>query len=551
MTDAGARRSEPAPRAERWTAAAVLAASLALRVLYAARASFDTDEPQHLHVAWLWGRGYVGYRDFFDNHTPLFHWLAIPLVRAVGERPELLYAARYALLPIVAAVLFATYRLAVVLFSRRVALWTIAVLAVFPSFFFDSIEFRPDVPWAGAWLAALASLRPSPRPIRRGLAFGFWIGIAFAFSVKTIFLVPTFVAAAVLVALLDRRDPLDLGVGGCAAAVAACVAVLAALAATLHALGALGAACDAVLAHNFASASLWSERLLRVLMFAITTPLLLLVTRRLLARAPENARLRAVLLLATGLYYTTLNAFVPLAPPQTFLPFYPAAVLLACGLGLAALASRPDWSARGPLVLTAVAFAEVVIVLVASPPFRDRTRFERGLVADILRITEPGDTVMDLKGETLFRRRPVRVVLERVTMELIQRGEIADDIAERMIAAGTYVTVVDSPRFPPAARRFLVDNYVPVGRLRVAGKVLAADSDGMTEFDVVVPGRYAIVSPLGGADGVLDDEPFERSRRLAAGRHRFRARDRSLPLALVWADAFEKGYSPFHPVLDR
>ena len=551
MTLAGARHGEPVSRAERRTAVAVVLASFALRLLYAEHASFDTDEPQHLHVAWLWSKGLVGYRDFFDNHTPLFHWLAIPLVRAAGERPELLIWARHAMLPIVGVLLYAVHRLATRVFSRRVALWTVATLSVLPSFVYDSIEFRPDVAWAALWIGALAASIGSPWTVPRALFVGLATGTALAISVKTIFLVPPFVGAIAVVAILERRRPDVLRVAPLAALVAGFAVVAIALVAALHHLGALGAAYRCLVAHNASSASLWSARIARTLLFVVTFPLLVFAARKSLARAVAKSEPQTVLLLVTCLYYTMLNAFVPLVPTQTLLPFYPTAVLLTCGFGLAALDARPRWRPRGAALLAAIAAGEIALLLLASPPLRDRTRFERGFVADVLRLTGPDDTVMDLKGESLFRRRPVYTVLENVTEERIRRGDIADDIADRMIAAGTFVAVVDSERFPPAARRFLNDNYVPVGRLRVAGKFLVADADGTSRFEVVLPGRYAIVSPFGSVAGILDGEPFEGSRRLAAGAHRFRRTNGPPVLALVWADAVDAGYSPFHPVSDR
>jgi hypothetical protein len=549
MTAPGARHSEPVPRAERRTAVAVVAASFALRVLYAKHASFDTDEPQHLHVAWLWSKGLVGYRDFFDNHTPLFHWLAVPLVHAAGERPELLLVARYAMLPIVVLLLYATHRLAVHAFSRRVALWTLTTLCVFPSFVYDSIEFRPDVAWAALWTLALALSIGLPLTVPRGLAVGVVLGTALGISVKTIFLVPPLVAAIVIVALLEGERPRTIRPAALTALLAGFVAVAGALVTVLLHLGALASAYDCLVAHNASSASLWSERVARTLLFVLTFPLFVFAARRSLARTDAKASPQTVLLLVTCLYYTMLNAFVPLVPTQTLLPFYPMAVLVTCGFGLAALETRGG-PARGAAVLATIAVAEVVVLLVASSPFRDRTRFERGLVADVLRLTRPDETVMDVKGESLFRRRPVYAVLENVTQERIRRGDIADDFAERMVAARTFVTVVDSPRFPPATRQFLNDNYVPVGRLRVAGKFLPADADGTNRFEVVVPGRYAIVSPFGSVSGILDDEPFEGSRMLATGAHRFRRTNGPQVLALVWANAIDAGYSPFHPVVD-
>jgi hypothetical protein len=472
-------------------------------------------------------------------------------VRAVGERPELLIWARHAMLPIVCVLLYAVHRLATRVFSRRVALWTVATLSLFPSFVYDSIEFRPDVAWAALWIGALAAMLGSPLTVPRALAAGVAIGTALAISVKTIFLVPPLVGAIVIVGILERRRPEMIRAASLAALVAAFATVAGALVAALHHFGALASAYHCLVAHNASSASLWSARIARTLLFVVTFPLFVLAARRSLARAVANAEPQTVLLLVTCLYYTTLNAFVPLVPTQTLLPFYPTAVLVTCGFGLAALDARADWRPRGAAVLGAVALGELALLLLASSPLRDRTRFERALVTDVLRLTRPDDTVMDLKGETLFRRRPVYVVLENVTEERIRRGDVADDIAKGMIAAGTFVAVVDSERFPPAARRFLNDNYVPVGHLRVAGKFLAPAADGTSRFEIVLPGRYAIVSPFGSVAGILDGKPFEGPRGLAAGAHRFRRTNGPQVLGVVWADAVDAGYSPFHPVSDR
>src|SRR4051794_17888837 len=50
---------------------------------------WDSDEPQHLHVVWEWTQGVLPYRDFFDNHTPLFHVLFAPVLRLFGERADI------------------------------------------------------------------------------------------------------------------------------------------------------------------------------------------------------------------------------------------------------------------------------------------------------------------------------------------------------------------------------------------------------------------------------------------------------------------------------
>ncbi|HWS72879.1 MAG TPA: hypothetical protein VN605_12235, partial [Thermoanaerobaculia bacterium] len=68
--------------------AALGAVSLVFRSLAFFRYRFDSDEPQHLHVAWGWTAGLVQYRDYFDNHAPLVHILTAPILRLVGERDD-------------------------------------------------------------------------------------------------------------------------------------------------------------------------------------------------------------------------------------------------------------------------------------------------------------------------------------------------------------------------------------------------------------------------------------------------------------------------------
>ena len=60
----------------------IAAVTLAMRAVAFFHYRFDSDEPQHLHVAWGWTAGLLQYRDVFDNHAPLFHMAMAPLLRA-------------------------------------------------------------------------------------------------------------------------------------------------------------------------------------------------------------------------------------------------------------------------------------------------------------------------------------------------------------------------------------------------------------------------------------------------------------------------------------
>src|SRR6266516_6915354 len=50
-------------------AAVLFALMIVIRVVNILHYRFDSDEPQHLHVIWGWARGFVQYRDLFDNRS--------------------------------------------------------------------------------------------------------------------------------------------------------------------------------------------------------------------------------------------------------------------------------------------------------------------------------------------------------------------------------------------------------------------------------------------------------------------------------------------------
>src|SRR5947209_13606010 len=110
---------------------------------------------------------------------------------------------------------------------------------------------------------------------------------------------------------------------------------------------------------------------------------------------------------------------------------------------------------------------------------------------------------MDLKGETVFRRRATYEAFERVARERFRHGLLADDIPERLLATGTCVATVDSthPWFPPRGQGFLNAHYLTVcdshlpeptkwaaGAVRVVGQLL--DPGRTMSFDVVIPTDY-------------------------------------------------------------
>jgi hypothetical protein len=185
---------------------------------------------------------------------------------------------------------------------------------------------------------------------------------------------------------------------------------------------------------------------------------------------------------------------------------------------------------RRTWILAVLAFVFVAFIAKETRGFRDQTKEEITMIRQVLRLTRPGEYLMDIKGETIFRPRPSYHIYEFITRNLMLRGMIDDTIAADVVAKRCYVAQADGEFWPPHARAFLSANFLDLGRLRAAGQWIKADGS----FTIAIPGEYVIVS----RDRVVRPKAV-----FAAGTYRMNSGER---LAVVWAPAIERGLSPFH-----
>jgi hypothetical protein len=543
--------------------ALLLSGLAALHLRYAFVFRVDSDETQHLHVVWGWTQGLLPYRDFFDNHAPLFSWLCAPVLRAFGERTDIVSCMRLVLLGAVVLCLICTYRLGAFHFGRRAGWWAALATGFFPVFFYTSSEVRPDTLWTALWLASLAVLLTGRANCGRLFLFGAVFGLAFATSLKTVLLAAALLlsALAALAAGPRVRTFSVVREGGRALAIVAGVLLAPAAFAVFFALeGAWKPFLYCLVDHNVLPGMAGSEGWLRPrsLIFPVSLPVLFFGARTLWRRPGVEAdpwrRQRIILLLAAFCYPILLASFWPLLTRQDYLPAIPVLSVAVIGLFFGALAVRNDVLNRicNPLLPAALILAEIAAIFSIHGPWRDRTRGEDGLIAAALRLTGPGDFIMDLKGETIFRRRPFYYALEAITRERIARGLIADDIPQRLVATRT--AVVHSTKafpFPPTAQAFVDANYLSVGPLSVLGKVIAPEPpspDGEPRayrFQIAVPDEYVVIGQDGVLEnGLLDGEPLTPTgRRLQAGTHEF-ASHAAGRLIVFWANAWRNGFRP-------
>lgn len=515
------------------------------KLIYVFDFRIDSDETQHLHVVWGWTQGWLPYRDFFDNHSPLFQLLCVPLFRAIGERANIVIPMRFAMVPLYLLCLWCVYLCGRNLFSRQVGLWAAVCAGAWPKFFTCSTEFRTDDLWAVFWLLAIVSLTARRFRYRHAFFLGLALGAGFATSMKTSALVVSMMAGALIVLVDDlvrgRSIPWR---HFCASGVlvllglAVVPACLIAFFAVHHALPNL---YYGTIQYNLLNglAKGWDLRKrIPVLLIAVAVSLCGYLTYR---QKPDSSSYRLVgfITLTTFVYLLLIGVYWPLVEPEDFLPIAPLVILLVLG----AAHMLPVRSSLFPPVFAAF---EILGLFVLYPPKAHATADKIELISNVLRLTSKQDFVMDGKGETIFRRRPFYYALEAITRRRIQLKLIKNDIPERLIATRTPVAIL--MRMPVRARRFIEENYVPVGfRILVLGKVLTPSTDDsrVYRFDIAIPARYTLCATPNQASGTLDGGSLEGPHFLRAGQHEARITSDVSRLAILWSNAVERGFSPF------
>jgi nucleotide-binding universal stress UspA family protein len=566
VDDTAAKPRGPS-RVEAILAFALLALCCLLRIGYIFSYSFSSNESQHLHVAWGWAHGLMQYRDVFDNHSPLFHLLSAPLVRLFGERADLLILMRFAMFPLYLLAVWFTYAIARPLFSQRVALWAAVCTGLFPVFFLKTVEYRTDDLWTVWWLGAMAILLGGRLAGVRSFLAGLFVGAAFATSMKTSMLFTSFGAAALSVLVIrvglgHSRVFAARHLAKLLAGLLGLVAIPAILIVWFYSKGALGPLYYGTIGHNLLSDLGHAKRgLWPLAIFVPAFCILWLAARNLIGRGGPKSSAQAFVLMGTVLYLLVVELFWPLITLQDFLPVIPfVGTFMVAGL---------DWLARrdsaggtvwgrprrrqlakwAPALIALLALGYLAVGLETSEKCQSG-QVERDIVtwAALLDLTTPADTVLDPKGELIFRRRATYWGFETITRKRLQNGLIADTIAEDLVANRTCVVWCDARRYPDAAREFIASNYVDVGPLLVAGQILARDADECGQsipFDVRIPAQYALVGPHEPASGLLDGVEYGGPIFLPTGHHEFRSSSDRGPLVLIWEKSIEKGFSPF------
>jgi hypothetical protein len=548
------------PRAELMTAAGLFVFMIAYKLVNMVRYRFDSDESQHMHVIWAWARGFVQYRDVFDNHMPLFQIMFAPIFGLLGDRPTILYWMRFILLPMYFVAAWCTYQVGARLFSRRVAVWAVLLAGFYPTYHLTSFEFRTDNLWAPLWLLCITVLVTGPLTVRRALAAGLLLGLCFGVSMKSILLLLSIAVAVLLTLLLVGRRNLALSWSHLARCIAAFVVSTAIIPATIMIFFAFkGIWRDfryCVFTHNFLPHADVNHPPWMIMIFPIIFPFIVYFASLMACATPDRALAfrRSFVFLLCGFYFTALYSFWTLLTREDFLPYHPLAFVFGSAAVLEISKSELFLSRLSPRLRRMPWPACVAVILffaclVMRPFWVNKAKVETELLRDVLKLTKPGEYVFDCKGETIFRQRCFRPILEPLTVERIERNLMVDDAAQRCVETRTCVAAPAGGRTSWPARLFVARNYLPVkGWVRVAGGYLKESraQSGVLEFESVIPASYVIVAREGIVRGILDGQSYTGARFLDPGKHFFiPTTPVSGALAFVWARAIDLHYSPF------
>jgi len=520
--------------------------STILRLVYVFHFRINSDESQHLHVVWGWAQGLLPYRDYFDNHMPLFHVVCLPFFKLMGERPDAVIIMRLLMLPIAAAIVYFTYRVGEKLFSKTVALWSAALLSVHNVFLFKSLEFRADNLWALAWLIAVYILISGRLSLKRSFFAGIFAGVAIGVSLKSMFLLVCLLVAIVLVYIMSRfvsayfcsKNVLfkfSLFIAGALVAPSLITVYFAKA-------GAVKDLIKCTLLHNITSPTSSGEiAIAKILPVFIIVPIIWLTRKKILNVVNRTAIMQAVLLIFVCLYVFIAKPIFMDSTMQNYLPAQPLLAVFIAGV-LAVKFGRV-----GRLILIAICIVELIYVTFKGPFWVDKTISDINMVGEILKLTDPGETVFDAKGETIFRPRACYEVFEHITVKRLDSDQIYKTIEQGFIQKKCYVAVFNGKQFPQDVKRYMDDNFLRVGYLRIAGKVLqpVEENRDYYHFCVDIPAFYRIVEENGDAVGLLDGEEYKGKVFLGAGCHEFVLKNSfNQKLILVWAQAIDRGFLP-------
>lgn len=165
------------------------------------------DEFEHIHSAWYIANGYLPFKDFFQNHNPLFWFMLVPAINIAGETIHAVIIIRYFNYIFTIGSIFISYLIAVKSTqSKEVGLLTVFLLFSFQLFYRVGIEIRPDVPQVFFGMLSIYFLICFIQSNKNKYIIfcGLCLSISFLFLQKAVFLI--FILSLIVLLSLIKKN---------------------------------------------------------------------------------------------------------------------------------------------------------------------------------------------------------------------------------------------------------------------------------------------------------------------------------------------------------
>jgi hypothetical protein len=506
------------PHLERGTKI-IFFASFAVRAFLTFHRALGPDEFQHLHNAWMIHLGFLPYRDFWDNHTPLMPYLLGPVLSAMGEGTRAVLVSRAFFSIAGLGILWIVYKIAGMLTDKGTALLAITLLSISEIFLQKSIEVRPDQMVILFWLGSIwMCIRTSPSYFTGGVL----LGIAFLFSPKALLCLAVAFPAF---CILSPAPHVTIKLKRAGLYILGFLIPVAALALFFFSKGALN---DLVTKTFLENLSYPHTAKPLFLLFPQNLSFFLLAFAGMIVSFHHHRNIThpLSLLSAAGTALFCLLAFVMPSPfPQSALIFLPIFSIFAA---IAVHASQQSRNIVVPTFALIVGFLVPVITIFIGGSLQQSTRSQFQTIEWILKNTSARETIFDGNGAYIFRKQAyyygsfVQAIRER-----IGRGELHETIPESLKKNHCRVIILDSriSGLPDDVQEFIRTNYVTSNHqnIYIAGEKLRPENfDGVNAtFRIEIPAVYRIDTNTNSFR--IDQMPYKEPILLNTGIHKISA----------------------------
>ncbi len=442
--------------------------------------SFDPDEFQHLQMAWLVAIGQVPYRDFFEHHTPLYHFaiapfLGDPKLTTDGTAAiRVLVSLRMLGIGLCLVILVQTEWIARAVSDRLAARCATLILAASAIFALKGLEIRPDQLAACLMLGAtlfLVRADKARNPIWPLAASGAAATLAILTTQKLVFAVPGLAVTFAVIAVRRRMTRAVVVRAALAAAGGAAIATL-----PLLIWFARNDALGAFFTDNFLLGASWphdSRPLILTLsaMLRDETLLVLLSELGVIALFAHGWRtaLWPLAVVAPMISMVVLMPLFPVVQPQYLFLWLPYATILG-GIGAAFAIDRmgdtPALRAvTASLIVGAIALHGALAIKTQSTAYEteavDKLRYTVEATAPDARILRAWSPGMAFRRPAFFYfslNPEIRAVVPQRDWVALEAGLRNDRVAPELIEMDDAMRAM-----PPGIVRALEDGWAPTG----------------------------------------------------------------------------------------